>query len=197
MQIFVWSLIGFLSGSIPFSVILGRLALGVDIRQVGDSNPGATNVLRAGGWGWAIPALLLDYLKAAIPVGIAWYGIGISGWYLVPVALAPIFGHAFSPWLHFKGGKAVATTFGTWTGLTIGAGPTILGLLLGAMYAFIANSGWAVITSMLLFGLFIWSQYSVIYPEFMAIWFGNLIILIWKHSRELRQPPNIRSLAMK
>jgi glycerol-3-phosphate acyltransferase PlsY len=126
MDIVLWTLIAFLSGSIPFSVLVGRLAANVDIRKYGDHNPGATNVLRATGWGWGALAGLLDYLKGAVPVGIPWFLLGIHGWGIVPIALAPLLGHAYSPWLRFRGGKAVATTFGVWTGLTLGAGPVIL-----------------------------------------------------------------------
>ena len=67
MDIVLWTLIAFLSGSIPFSVIAGRVAADVDIRKYGDHNPGATNVLRATGWGWGALAGTLDYLKGAVP----------------------------------------------------------------------------------------------------------------------------------
>lgn len=188
----VFSLLGFLLGSIPFSVLIGRLGAGVDIRRYGDHNPGSTNVLRAAGWKLATPALLLDYLKGALPVGIAWFWVGLSGYPIVPVALAPVLGHAFSPWLRWRGGKAVAATFGVWTGLTIGAGPTILGLLLGAMFAVLENSSWALTLGFILFGGFILPYYAPHYPELGAVWLGNLIILLIKHADDLRKPPAIR-----
>lgn len=197
MYIAIWTLIGFLLGSIPFSVIVGRLVADVDIRQYGDHNPGATNVLRATGWGWFALAGLLDYLKGAVPVGIPWLFLGIHDWGIVPIALAPLLGHAFSPWLRFRGGKAVAATFGVWTGLTVGAGPIMLGLLLGLAFAVVVVSGWAVVLAMLGFGGFIWQQYSAYYPEFMVIWLSNLALLAWKYRADLGHMPGIRSWLLR
>lgn len=193
MGVATWSVVGFLVGSIPFSVIIGQLAKQVDIRRYGDRNPGSTNVIRAAGWRWGALALLLDSLKSAIPTGLAWFGAGLSGWQIVPIALSPILGHAFSPWLKFRGGKAVAATFGTWTGLTVGVGPTVLGLFLGLFYLLLQSSGWAVIFSFVSFGIFIKYFYGAEFPEFLWVWAGNLLILIWKHHVELTNVPKIRS----
>lgn len=192
MDIIVWTLIAFLSGSIPASVMIGYLAAKTDIRQYGDHNPGATNVLRVMGWGWFIPAVLLDYLKGAVPVGLAWLLGSISGWQIVPVALAPIWGHAYSPWLRFRGGKAVAVTFGIWTGLTLGTGPVLLGLLLLLMFAVFETSGWAVTATILGFGGFVWFYYDSTRPELGIVWLGNLVLLAWKHREELGRLPPIR-----
>jgi len=197
MDTILWTLIAFLSGSIPFSVIVGRLSANVDIRKYGDHNPGATNVLRATGWGWFAVAGLLDYLKAAIPVSIPWFWLGIGGWRIIPIALAPLLGHAYSPWLRFRGGKAVATTFGVWTGLTLGAGPIMLGLLLPLAFAVVLVSGWAVVFAMLGLGGFVWRQYSANNPALMAVWLGNLVLLVWKYRQELSQPPGIRPWLMR
>jgi glycerol-3-phosphate acyltransferase PlsY len=197
MDVIVWTLVGFFCGSIPFSLLLGRLARRVDIREYGDHNPGAANVLRAAGWRWGALAMFLDYLKAAIPVGLAWFIFGLRGWAIVPVALSPVAGHAFSPFLRGRGGKAVASTFGLWSGLTVGAGPTILGLLLGLMFAVVAVSGWAVLLAMLAFGGFIASYYAPTYPEFIAIWLGNLLLLVIKHREDLSRPPGLRPWVLK
>jgi acyl phosphate:glycerol-3-phosphate acyltransferase len=197
MDILLWTLIGFFSGSIPFSILLGRLARKGDIRQYGDHNPGGTNVLRAAGWRWGLAALVLDGLKGAVPVGLAWFWIGINGWGIVPVALAPLFGHAFSPWLGGKGGKAVATTFGIWTGLTLGVGPTVLGLLLGLSYAVFESNGWASFLTVGVFGGFVWGFYSDTYPAWMWVWLGNLALIGWKHRAELVAWPVLRPSLMR
>jgi acyl phosphate:glycerol-3-phosphate acyltransferase len=193
----LFSLAGFFLGSIPFSVVIGKLGAGVDIRRYGDHNPGMTNVLRAAGWKLALPALLLDAFKGTIPVGIAWFGLGLQGMWIVPVALAPVLGHAFSPFLGWRGGKAVAVTFGIWAGLTVGAGPTILGFLLGLMYTVFENSGWAMMLAFTLFGGFILTYYGPNSPELVAVWLGNLLILIAKHADDLRSPPAIRKSLLK
>jgi len=117
--------LGFLLGMLPFSVWVGRLA-GKEVRAVGDGNPGAMNAWRAGGAKLGLPALLLDFLKGVVPVGLAVYA-GVEGWPLVPVLVAPPLGHAFSPILKFRGGKALAATFGVWAGATAWIVPVVLG----------------------------------------------------------------------
>ena len=124
----LWIAFAFFCGSLPFSVWLGKIALRKDIRQYGDANPGAANVFRAGSKGWGAIAILLDILKGAIPVGLANYGAGITDWSLALIAIAPVAGHAFSPFLRFKGGKAIAVSLGIWCGLTLYQVPLVLGL---------------------------------------------------------------------
>ena len=72
-------IIAFLCGSLPFSVWSGRIFLGLDVRSFGDGNPGATNVFRAGSRLAGLVALLLDISKAAVPVGLAYFNLGIRG----------------------------------------------------------------------------------------------------------------------
>jgi glycerol-3-phosphate acyltransferase PlsY len=140
-----WTLAGFLLGSIPFSVLLGQLALGRDVRGYGpDGNPGAANAWRAGGLRLGLPVLALDFLKGALPVALARFQSGVDGWALLPVALAPILGHAFSPFLRLQGGKALAVTFGVWTGLRPGEGPLALGALLALFLFLVDNRACAV-----------------------------------------------------
>ncbi len=186
MNVLLWSLVGFLSGAVPYSLMVGRLA-GVDIRRVGDGNPGATNVLKAHGKGWGFLALALDYFKAAIPVALAHYAYGVGGWGLVPVALAPVLGHAYSPFLRFRGGKAVAATFGTWTALTTWAGPTVLGLMLGYWFSALENSGWAVILALV--GLGGYLLLTGVSGPLAAIWMLNAALLAWKYRADLTRVP--------
>ena len=190
MAAILFTIIGYLSGSIPFSVLLGKLFLHTDIRQQGeDRNPGSANVFKAGGprkWWVGLSALLLDGFKGLIPVAVAYYNFNVTGPALIPVALAPIIGHAFSIFLRFRGGKAIATTFGVWVALTVYGGPLVLGGLLILFTLLLTNDAWAVMLGML--GLLGYLLLSHCPPEFYAIWGGNLFILIWKHRHELRQP---------
>jgi len=190
MTTLLWIALAFGSGSLPFSVWVGRLVLRTDIRRYGDSNPGATNVIRAGGWKWGALALLLDYFKGAIPVGLAHFWSGLNGWPLVGVALAPALGHAYSPLLRFRGGKAVAVTFGLWSGLTLGEAPLALGLLLGVWVAVVVVSGWAVLLTML--GFLVYLLFVHFDPALLAVWLGNTLLLVWKHRADLAQPPGLR-----
>jgi glycerol-3-phosphate acyltransferase PlsY len=191
MTAFLWTGIGFLSGSVPFSLLLGRLFARADVRDFGDSNPGATNAWRVGGWPAGIATLLLDYAKGALPVGLAHFAFGISGWPLVSVALAPVLGHAFSPFLRLRGGKAVTVTFGIWTGLMLGEAPVLLGTMLGFSYLVQAADAWAVILSMTVFLAHLILRRAD--PVLLGIWVGNVLILLWKHRVDLCKPPRPRS----
>jgi acyl phosphate:glycerol-3-phosphate acyltransferase len=106
---------GYLAGSIPWGVVLGRLVLGVDPRTVGSGNIGATNVARAGGKKIGVAVLVLDALKAMVPIVVARALLAgsprVELW-TVAVALAAFIGHLFPVWLGFRGGKGVATGLG-------------------------------------------------------------------------------------
>lgn len=185
----LWIGLAFISGAIPYSVIIGKIALKDDIRNYGDYNPGATNVFRAGGKQWGILAGFLDGGKAAIPVFIANFVLGIAGIDLVFIALAPIAGHAFSPFLQFKGGKAVGATFGSWIGLTLWEAPTVLGIMLVYWFLSVKVSGWAVMLAMV--SLLLYLILALNSPTLLLFWIGNSAILAYKHREDLSQSPGI------
>ena len=99
----------YLVGSIPFGLILTRLAGLGDVRQIGSGNIGATNVLRTGRKGLAAATLLLDAGKGVLAVAVA---RGFGDEFAAIAALAAVLGHLFPVWLRFKGGKGVATSAG-------------------------------------------------------------------------------------
>jgi len=104
-------LVGFVAGSIPFGFLLGK-AHGVDVREVGSGNIGATNVWRSCGWKAGLAALILDILKGFAPTLLAMHlQPGMTGLHVGAGGCA-VLGHTFSPWLGFKGGKGVATAAG-------------------------------------------------------------------------------------
>jgi len=111
----VWALAGYLIGGIPFGLILSKTFAGVDPRTVGSGNIGATNVIRAAGKKIGLLTGLLDILKSLVPVLVAqrMAGVDTALW----VALAAVLGHCFTPYLKFRGGKGVATTFGSYIAL--------------------------------------------------------------------------------
>jgi glycerol-3-phosphate acyltransferase PlsY len=102
-------LIGYLLGSIPFGLILTKLAGLGDIRAIGSGNIGATNVLRTGRKGLAAATLLLDAAKGTVAVWIGWR-FGLYG--ALAAGLGAYVGHCFPVWLKLKGGKGVATFLG-------------------------------------------------------------------------------------
>lgn len=118
---------GYLSGSVPYGLILTKLAGGGDIREVGSGNIGATNVLRAAGKKVAAITLLLDALKGAVPVLVA-SNVHID--YGVLAGLAAFLGHLFPVWLKFKGGKGVATALGICFAFSLPLGGIMCGLWL-------------------------------------------------------------------
>jgi glycerol-3-phosphate acyltransferase PlsY len=107
--------LGYLLGSIPFGLILTKLAGTEDLRSIGSGNIGATNVLRTGRKGLAAATLLLDVLKGTVAVIIAGYYGGAEAAMLA--GLGAFLGHLFPVWLNFKGGKGVAVYIGILIGL--------------------------------------------------------------------------------
>jgi glycerol-3-phosphate acyltransferase PlsY len=107
--------VGYLFGSIPFGLILTKLAGTQDLRSIGSGSIGATNVLRTGNKGLAVATLLGDALKGTVAVVIMGYYAGPDAAMLA--ALGAFLGHLFPIWLKFKGGKGVATYIGVLIGL--------------------------------------------------------------------------------
>ena len=99
-------------GACPFSVWIGCWFLGKDIRDYGDGNPGTANVFRAGGHKSGYLAIFLDIAKGVPFVFLAHSSFGLHDGAIVAVALSAILGHAFSPFLRWRGGKALAVTSG-------------------------------------------------------------------------------------
>ena len=112
-----WLVAAYLVGATPTSYVAGRVAKGIDLREQGSRNLGATNVYRVLGWRWAIPVGLIDIAKGVVPVALfgSW-AHGAAG-FPVFLGLAAVLGHMFSPYVGFKGGKGVATAAGMFLAL--------------------------------------------------------------------------------
>jgi len=108
-------LASYLLGATPTSYIAGKLGRGIDLREHGSKNLGATNVYRLLGWKYAIPVALFDIAKGAVPVLLA--RSSSYSWLPVVVGIAAVLGHMFSPYVRFKGGKGVATAAGMFLAL--------------------------------------------------------------------------------
>jgi glycerol-3-phosphate acyltransferase PlsY len=184
MDYLLWTLIAFSSGSLMFSHWIGLVVLKKDIRTVGNGNPGAFNLWRAGGKAWSIVGLLLDYIKGLAPVIAAQRIGGIEGAGLIPIAFAPVVGHAFSPWLYGRGGKAIAVTFGVWTGISLWEGPMVFGALLSFWYAVSACDGWTVFLASLCFGGYLVFRGV---QDWLVLWLLVSTVLTVKHFSEMRK----------
>lgn len=173
-------LIGYLLGSIPWGILLTRVAGAGDLRQIGSGNIGATNVLRTGRKGLAAATLLLDLLKGAVAVWLVAAVLPDEE----PIAAAAAFvGHCYPVWLRFRGGKGVAT-------------------MMGVVLALHWPSGlvYAVVWLALLGGLRISSVAGIaasISAPLAAAWFGRFdlvllflglsAIVIWKHRENIER----------
>jgi len=182
--------LAFIVGSLPFSVWLGKLLLGLDVRKFGDGNPGAANAFRTGNKLVGLLALLLDISKSAVVVGIAYFNLGIRGIPMVLIAVAPILGHVFSPFLRFRGGKALAAALGVWIGLTVWklSLPAVLGAVVGIVL--FTPAGWSGMMAMaaVLAVILIWLPD----PLLFAVWCFETVILAWTHRKDLRQGIHLR-----
>ncbi len=111
-------LAAYLFGSLPIGLAIGKLVRGIDIRDYGSGNIGASNVWRILGPAWGVLVFLLDVAKGLLPTLAAHRHLNGPIWLPVAAGLAAILGHNFSPFLKFKGGKGVATSLGVAFGLS-------------------------------------------------------------------------------
>ena len=119
MIAFLLFLMAFGLGMVPFGLYVARFVKGIDPRDAGSRNVGATNVARLCGTPWGVLTLALDLFKGFLPCVLA---PADTGWIALSlIGLAAIMGHAYSPLLNFRGGKAVATTVGVFLALAPGA----------------------------------------------------------------------------
>lgn len=169
---------GYLLGSIPFGLLLMRVAGMGDVRNVGSGNIGATNVLRAGGKGLAAATLVLDALKGTAAVLIArelWPGSEAFA------AAGALIGHLYSVWLKLKGGKGVATLLGILIplfplGAAIYAGVWLLALFVTRIssVAGIAAAVSAPVSAALLGG-------DRMFPMLVAF----ALLVVWRHRENI------------
>ncbi len=116
MMVIAW-VACYVLGAAPFGWIIAKLLKGIDIREVGSGNIGATNVYRTLGPGPGIAVFALDTLKGLVAVLLC-EKLGLTDWLVVVGALLAVVGHSYSVFLRFKGGKAVATSLGVIIGLS-------------------------------------------------------------------------------
>ncbi|MCW8056051.1 Glycerol-3-phosphate acyltransferase [compost metagenome] len=171
------ALIGYLFGSIPFGLLLTRMAGLGDVRKIGSGNIGATNVLRTGNKKLAAATLLLDALKgtAAVLVANALWGYEAS----LVAGFFAFLGHLFPVWLGFKGGKGVAT----YIGVLLGVAPLMMlaFALIWLATAFITRySSLSALLAMLVIPVALW----VLGPEKTALLVTLLSVISWWKHRE-------------
>lgn len=129
MTPWLWVLLSYLLGSVPSSYIAGRLVRGIDLREHGSGNLGATNTFRVLGPRVAAPVMIADMAKGFIPAALFVHWDGSEAWaWALAYGAAAILGHVFSIYMRFRGGKGVATA----TGVFLALSPVAVGVALVA-----------------------------------------------------------------
>jgi acyl phosphate:glycerol-3-phosphate acyltransferase len=173
--------LGYLLGSIPFGLVLTRLAGTQDLRSIGSGNIGATNVLRTGRKGLAAATLILDALKGTVAVLLARHFGGED--LAVLAALGAFLGHLFPVWLKFHGGKGVATFIGLLIALVWQAA-LVFCLVWLAVAVITRYSSLAALVASLVTIAFLWFDKYPQHAELLAL----LTVLMWaKHHTNIRR----------
>jgi len=179
MIAFLLFLMAFGLGMVPFGLYVARFVKGIDPRDAGSRNVGATNVARLCGTPWGVLTLALDLFKGFLPAALA---PAETGWVALSlIGLAAILGHAYSPLLNFRGGKAVATTVGVFLALA----PAALILAAICTLAVIWLSGYVSVGSLTL---------ALALPVFclltgklsmIPLAIGVMLFLFWRHRENI------------
>lgn len=169
----------YLIGGIPFGLIIVKLMTGADVRESGSGNIGATNVLRTTGAGAGILTLVLDAAKAWFAVWLAERLTGGSELWMSFAALAALAGHAWSIWIGFKGGKAVASFVGAYAFLA----PLPLVAVVLIFVLVVAWTRYLSLGSIIAAGLFPIGCWMILHPGWPVLVsaVGAAVIVIYRH----------------
>jgi acyl phosphate:glycerol-3-phosphate acyltransferase len=176
-------LCAFLCGSIPFGLLLVKLAGKGDVRAHGSGNIGATNVSRVGGKALGILTLLLDIAKGFLPVFVG-KQLGLSETTLSLLALFAVLGHVFTPWLKFRGGKGVATALGVALAFRAAMVLPVLGVFILLMLAFRYVSLGSVMAAVAMPLVLIWKGAP---PVVLLLWAAISLLVVAKHHENIRR----------
>jgi glycerol-3-phosphate acyltransferase PlsY len=171
--------VGYLFGSIPFGIILTKLAGGPDLRSIGSGNIGATNVLRTGNKKLAAATLVGDMLKGTAAVLVAWHWLG-GPQAALAAGVGAFLGHVFPVWLRFRGGKGVATYLGILIGLNGWVALAFAAIWL-AMAKLFRYSSLSALTASVATPLLLWFAFGL--PQ-AALVMAGLSVLLWVTHRE-------------
>jgi acyl phosphate:glycerol-3-phosphate acyltransferase len=182
----LWVMASYFVGAIPTSYLAGRLFRGIDLREHGSKNLGATNVYRTLGWRYAVPVGLVDIAKGAVPVLLFAPRVSDSQLFALGCGIAAIVGHVFSVFVRFRGGKGVATAAGVMLGLT----PLALGVAALTWLAMVALSGYVSLASIAAAAVFPVAVYLLERPDRPEVlWLDALVAvaIIWLHRANIRR----------
>jgi glycerol-3-phosphate acyltransferase PlsY len=175
----------YLLGAVPFGYLLVRFSTGKDVRAVGSGNIGATNVLRTTGRALGIATLVLDIAKGVLAVWIAAQLTGNEDVWMSASALAVMAGHSYPVFLHFKGGKAVATFVGAFVFLT----PVPLLATAVVFFAVVAGTGYISAASVVGAAVFPLGVWLILHPS-PEVLMASLIagaFIVYRHKENLER----------
>lgn len=171
--------IAYLAGGIPFGFIIVKLMTGKNVMESGSGNIGATNVLRTTGRIAGVLTLMLDAAKGFGSVWLADYMTHGSVFWMSFAALAVLFGHAFSIWLKFRGGKAVASFVGAFAYLA----PVPLLAVLIIFITLLVTTRYLSLGSIVAAGLFPFACWMILHPDWPMLAGAAIssVLIIWRH----------------
>ena len=181
-----WVAASYLLGAMPTSYLAGRLFRGIDLREHGSRNLGATNLYRVLGWRFAIPVGLLDAAKGLIPVLIFAPRVSSSELFALVCGLTAVLGHVFSVFVGFRGGKGVATAAGVMLGLT----PAALGVAVAVWIILVYSTGYVSLGSIAGAAIFPLAVVLLDPPaEPLVLWLDIAVAaaIIWFHRGNIKR----------
>jgi acyl phosphate:glycerol-3-phosphate acyltransferase len=181
-----WLVASYLLGAVPTSYLAGRLIRGIDLREHGSRNLGATNLYRVLGWRFAIPVGLLDAAKGLIPVLVFAPRVSDSEVFALVCGLTAVVGHVFSIFVGFKGGKGVATAAGVMLGLT----PVALGVAAAVWAALVFLTGYVSVGSIAAAAVFpvaVWLLEPPTRPAILWLDIAVAAAIIWLHRGNIQR----------
>jgi acyl phosphate:glycerol-3-phosphate acyltransferase len=181
-----WLIASYLLGAVPTSYLAGRLFRGVDLREHGSRNLGATNLYRVLGWRYALPVGLLDAAKGLVPVLVFAPRVSSSELFALICGLVAVVGHVFSVFVGFKGGKGVATAAGVMLGLT----PAALGVAVLVWAALVYLTGYVSVGSIAAAAIFPLAVYILEPPDQPAMLWLDIAVaaaIVWLHRANIQR----------
>lgn len=186
LNIILMICVAYIMGSIPSGVLVGKKLKGIDIREHGSKNSGATNALRVLGLKLGILVLLLDILKGVIPLLLAEYAFKIEGIYLGIIGMVAIIGHILSIFLKFRGGKGVATSLGVFLVL-VPKVMVIIILVFAVIVGFTKYVSLGSIVGAFLFPILTYLIYGVEKIEVIVLGIVLALYIIYKHKANIKR----------
>jgi glycerol-3-phosphate acyltransferase PlsY len=181
-----WLIASYLLGAVPTSYLAARLFRGIDLREHGSRNLGATNLYRVLGWRYAVPVGLLDAAKGLVPVLVFAPRVSSSELFALICGLVAVVGHVFSVFVGFKGGKGVATAAGVMLGLT----PAALGVAVLVWAGLVYLTGYVSVGSIAAAAIFPLAVYLLEPPDQPAMLWLDVAVaaaIVWLHRGNIQR----------